>query len=89
MQRQMLMEREAGEGTCVTVACAGPGALATAECVVDDDPEERQALTDREPPGRTGRPEVVANSLRWLPSSDASSVADHVRNLDGGRRARS
>ena len=50
-------------------------------------PEEEQAMIDKEPIGRMGAPEEVAEAALWLLSDAASFVTGHSLVVDGGYTA--
>ena len=49
-----------------------------------DDPESQARLMAKEPIGRVGRPEEIAEAVIWLCSESASFVTGHAMAVDGG-----
>jgi NAD(P)-dependent dehydrogenase (short-subunit alcohol dehydrogenase family) len=48
------------------------------------DPAQRDRIIAREPIGRVGTPEEVAEAVVWLCSDAASFVTGHTMSVDGG-----
>lgn len=65
-----------------------PGVVETPLVTDDRDPEEWPDLRDRMaeayPLGRLGRPEDVANAVRFLASEEAAWITGHALVVDGG-----
>jgi NAD(P)-dependent dehydrogenase (short-subunit alcohol dehydrogenase family) len=65
-----------------------PGVVETPLVTGDRDPEEWEGLRDRMageyPLGRLGRPEDVANAIRFLASEEAAWITGHALVVDGG-----
>lgn len=53
-----------------------------------DDPKRMAMIADRQPIGRMGQPEEVAQAVLWLLSEEASLVTGHAMLADGGYVAR-
>lgn len=69
----------------VRVVSVSPGAIDTA--MVRASLEEQggaEALANRHPLGRIGKPEEVANAVLWLTSGDAEFVTGTDLEVDGG-----
>lgn len=70
--------------TAVRVNCITPGPIRTA--IFDRWPQEYvQALLDKSPMGRFGRPDELGALAAWLCSEDASFSTGAVFDLSGGR----
>lgn len=77
---------------CAALECAPTGIRINAVCpgVIRTDmlaslPESTQtALAAKQPVGRLGTPEEVADAVLWLSSSAASFVTGHALSVDGG-----
>lgn len=69
-------------GPAVRVNAVSPGAVLWPE--EGADPAKQQALLARTPLARTGKPEEVAEAVRWL-LQDAQYSTGQVLHLDGGR----
>ncbi|MDA8344159.1 MAG: SDR family oxidoreductase [Thermaerobacter sp.] len=67
----------------VTVNVVAPGAIAT-PMLGRLDPEERGRLEETIPAGRLGRPEEVADAVRFLVSPDAAYISGITLAVDGG-----
>ena len=69
----------------IRVVGVGPGAIATKmNEEVREDPEQEEELNQTIPLGRIGKPEEVANLVRWLASDEASYVTATTFFVDGG-----
>jgi NAD(P)-dependent dehydrogenase (short-subunit alcohol dehydrogenase family) len=69
----------------IRVNCVCPGYIETAMTVrVMSDPEQLAQMIKREPVGRIGRPEEVAEAVVWLCSDRATFVTGHSMVVDGG-----
>jgi NAD(P)-dependent dehydrogenase (short-subunit alcohol dehydrogenase family) len=71
-------------GVRVNAVC--PGAIRTpmVERLVADRPEVEASLIAREPIGRLGKPEEIADVVVWLCSDAASFVTGVAMPVDGG-----
>jgi len=70
-------------GIRINAVC--PGYIHTPMTAEDLGKPERYAqVMEKEPIGRVGTPEEVAQAVMWLCSDDASFVAGHVMAVDGG-----
>jgi 3-oxoacyl-[acyl-carrier protein] reductase len=67
----------------VTVNAVAPGAVET-DMLNDLSREEREALCRQIPLGRLGRPEEVAELIRFVTSEDAGYMTGQVIGLNGG-----
>jgi len=67
----------------IRVNCVCPGYIQTAMSV-QNDPERQAQIIAREPIGRVGTPEEVAEAVVWLCSDAASFVTGHTMTVDGG-----
>ncbi|MGB1885448.1 MAG: SDR family oxidoreductase, partial [Gammaproteobacteria bacterium] len=54
------------------------------ESIVERQPEILDAITEREPVGRMGEPDEIANAVVWLCSGEASFVVGATLSVDGG-----
>jgi NAD(P)-dependent dehydrogenase (short-subunit alcohol dehydrogenase family) len=69
----------------IRVNCVCPGYIATPMTAPGmDDPTRLARLIAREPIGRVGTPEEVAEAVVWLCSDAASFVTGHTMTVDGG-----
>jgi NAD(P)-dependent dehydrogenase (short-subunit alcohol dehydrogenase family) len=67
------------------VNCVCPGYIATPMTALGiNDPTRLARLIAREPIGRVGTPEEVAEAVVWLCSDAASFVTGHMMAVDGG-----
>ena len=67
----------------ITVNCIAPGFIASQ--MTDKIPQpQREALEQRIPMGRVGRPEEVAAAVGFLASEEASYITGHVLHVNGG-----
>jgi 2-dehydro-3-deoxy-D-gluconate 5-dehydrogenase len=73
----------------VNVNAVAPGYIATENTrPLREDAKRNQAILDRIPEGRWGRPEDVAASILFLASKDADYLNGTIMNVDGGWLAR-
>lgn len=74
----------AQKGVRVNAVC--PGAIMTPmlERVMGDDEVGRQGIVAREPVGRLGTPEEIANTVVWLCGEGASFITGQAIAVDGG-----
>lgn len=71
------------EGIRVNAVC--PGWIDTPMIdTIFEDPERQAGLAARQPMGRLGTPEEVAETVLWLCSDAASLVTGHAMAVDGG-----
>jgi 2-deoxy-D-gluconate 3-dehydrogenase len=71
------------------VNAIAPGYIATSNTeALRNDPARNQAILDRIPAGRWGRPEDIAGTAVYLCSAAADYVHGAVLNVDGGWLAR-
>jgi NAD(P)-dependent dehydrogenase (short-subunit alcohol dehydrogenase family) len=69
----------------IRVNCVCPGYIATPMTAPGmNDPTRLARLIAREPIGRVGAPEEVAEAVVWLCSDAASFVTGHTMTVDGG-----
>ena len=69
----------------IRVNCVCPGYIATPMTAPGmNDPTRLARLIAREPIGRVGTPEEVAEAVVWLCSDAASFVTGHTMTVDGG-----
>jgi NAD(P)-dependent dehydrogenase (short-subunit alcohol dehydrogenase family) len=69
----------------IRVNCVCPGYIRTPMTAQGtSDPELLQRILAREPIGRVGEPEEVAEAVVWLCSDAASFVTGHTMTVDGG-----
>ena len=69
----------------IRVNCVCPGYIKTNMTRRGwSDPERLKAMVAREPIGRIGEPEEVAEAVVWLSSDAASFVTGHPMTVDGG-----
>jgi NAD(P)-dependent dehydrogenase (short-subunit alcohol dehydrogenase family) len=69
----------------IRVNCVCPGYIQTPMTAPGmDDPERMALMLAREPVGRMGHPEEVAETVVWLCSDAASFVTGHTMTVDGG-----
>lgn len=72
----------------IRVNCVCPGYIRTPMTARHmNDPERLAQLEAREPIGRVGTPEEVAEAVVWLCSDAASFVTGHTMTVDGGYMA--
>ena len=67
----------------IRVNCVCPGYIQT-PMSVHNDPARQAQIIAREPIGRVGTPEEVAEAVVWLCSDAASFVTGHTMTVDGG-----
>ena len=73
----------------INVNAVAPGYMATESTqALRDDTKRSQAILDRIPEGRWGRPEDVAGACLFLASPDADYLNGTILNVDGGWLAR-
>ena len=73
----------------INVNAIAPGYIATNNTeALRSDPDRSQAILDRIPAGRWGRPEDIAGTAVYLCSSAADYVHGAILNVDGGWLAR-
>ncbi len=73
----------------VQVNSIAPGYIQTRLTkALHEDPERHQAILDRIPAGRWGRPEDLAGAAVFLASSASDYVTGHILAVDGGWLAR-
>ena len=69
----------------IRVNCVCPGYIQTPMTESGlSDPEQKAQIIAREPIGRVGTPEEVAEAVVWLCSDAASFVTGHTMTIDGG-----
>ncbi len=69
----------------IRVNCVCPGYIETPMTAqAMSDPEQLERIIAREPIGRVGKPEEIAESVVWLCSDAASFVTGHTMTVDGG-----
>ena len=69
----------------IRVNCVCPGYIETAMTAQGmADPTRLEQMIAREPAGRIGKPEEVAEAVLWLCSDAASFVTGHAMAVDGG-----
>jgi NAD(P)-dependent dehydrogenase (short-subunit alcohol dehydrogenase family) len=74
----------AQSGIRVNAVCPGPVETPLVTKIIERQPEIVDAITEREPIGRMGQPEEIANAVVWLCSDDASFVVGAALPVDGG-----
>ncbi len=67
----------------VRVNCVAPGVIDT-DMNADLDPDAKQALADRTPLERIGRPIEVAKAITFLLSEESSFITGQILGVDGG-----
>jgi NAD(P)-dependent dehydrogenase (short-subunit alcohol dehydrogenase family) len=74
----------------IRVNCVCPGYIRTPmlERLLDAGRLSEEQINVREPVGRMGTPEEIAESVLWLMSDAASFVTGHAMSIDGGFVAR-
>ena len=75
------------EGIRVNAVCPGPTETELAERVAGSLEAFRDALAPKQPMGRVGQPEEVAEAILWLARSTSSLVTGHALIVDGGAAA--
>lgn len=75
--------------TGIRINCVCPGPIRTSlyERVVAAIPGVEEATLERNPMGRVGEPEEVAEAVIWLCSDAASYITGHPLSVDGGLAA--
>ena len=69
----------------IRVNCVCPGYIQTPMTARSlSDPEQKAQIIAREPIGRVGTPEEIAEAVVWLCSDAASFVTGHAMSVDGG-----
>jgi 3-oxoacyl-[acyl-carrier protein] reductase len=69
----------------ITVNAINPGPVDTGWAT----PEQRERLSHAFPAGRWGRPQDIAEVIRWLASASSAWITGQVINAEGGfRRSR-
>ena len=69
----------------IRVNCVCPGYIQTPMTASSlSDPERQAQIIAREPIGRVGTPEEIAEAVIWLCSDAASFVTGHAMTVDGG-----
>jgi NAD(P)-dependent dehydrogenase (short-subunit alcohol dehydrogenase family) len=69
----------------IRVNCVCPGYIQTPMTERGlSDPEQKAQIVAREPIGRVGTPQEVAETVVWLCSDSASFVTGHTMTVDGG-----
>jgi NAD(P)-dependent dehydrogenase (short-subunit alcohol dehydrogenase family) len=53
----------------------------------DPDPQREARLLDKNPIGRSGTPEEIAEAVIWLCSADSSFATGLIMSVDGGYTA--
>lgn len=79
----------AQQGIRINAICPGFISTPMADRLINQAPEDtraefKQSFVDREPIGRFGTPEEVAEAVVWLCSDAASFVTGHAMAVDGG-----
>lgn len=84
---KLLANEWAAQG--INVNAIAPGYIATANTeALRNDPARNQAILDRIPAGRWGRPEDIAGTAVFLASPAADYIDGAIFNVDGGWLAR-
>lgn len=69
----------------IRVNCVCPGYIETPMTAAGmNDPKRLERIIAREPIGRVGKPEEIAEAVVWLSSDAASFVTGHAMAVDGG-----
>ncbi|MDB4867813.1 MAG: family oxidoreductase [Cohnella sp.] len=68
----------------VTVNAVAPGAVETDMLVADFDEDDRASISRQIPLGRIGKPEEVADLIRFIVSEDAGYMTGQVIGINGG-----
>ncbi|MGA2279750.1 MAG: SDR family oxidoreductase [Verrucomicrobiota bacterium] len=73
----------------ININAVAPGYIATENTkALREDARRNQAILDRIPEGRWGRPEDIAGAALFLASKDADYLSGTIMNVDGGWLAR-
>lgn len=72
------------QGIRVNAVCPGVIKTPMIDRVTGKDKEVEKAFEDKEPIGRMGEPEEVAEAVIWLCTKGASFVTGHAMAIDGG-----
>src|SRR6202789_673821 len=78
----MAMAREVASRN-ITVNAVAPGFIDTSMTAALSE-DFKQTAVNQIPLGRVGKPEDVANAVRFLASEEASYITGHVLNVNGG-----
>ena len=73
-------------GIRINAVCPGYIRTPMVKGVIDSNPGLEEWFITREPVGRLGTPEEVAEAVVWLCSDAASFVTGHIMPVDGGGR---
>lgn len=71
-------------GIRINAVCPGSIRTPMMERIIGGDPQEEALQIARQPVGRLGSPEEVAEAVVWLCSDAASFVTGHIMAVDGG-----
>lgn len=71
-------------GIRINAVCPGVIRTPLMEEFINNDPEAEAQMIAKEPIGRMGTPEEVANTVLWLCSDASSFVTGHALIVDGG-----
>jgi len=86
MTRSLALE-VATQGIAVNAVCPGTVDSPWVRRLVEDAGESLDALRQRQPMGRLGTPEEIAESVAYLASDRAAFVTGSVLVIDGGLTA--
>lgn len=70
----------------IRINAVAPGAIRT-DIIADYIQANEEGLAAMHPIKRIGEPDEIANGIAWLLSDEASFVAGHILNIDGGFQA--